>query len=153
MDAGNAAAVAVGSIEDGRIHVRRRGAECEEVGRDPVDGRAASLDELDRSAGPVCPMTKQATHHPDGAPLALVIPEPEGRCQVGNDIVIVTRVQRDLRGSARLDHRAHHIEGRVPIERSDLDGNHGLELGEPSPETVAQLAATCRRLQIEADER
>ena len=48
---------------------------------------------------------------------------------------------------------ADDVERLVAVERRDLDGDDGRDLGEAAPEGVRQRPAADRGLQVEADER
>ena len=85
----------------------------------------------------------------DGAAGAL---EAERRHQVGDDVVVVARVERDV-VAAGVDDRADDVERLVAVEGRDLDRDHALDLGEAPPEGVRERPAADGRLQVEADDR
>ena len=48
---------------------------------------------------------------------------------------------------------ADDVEGPVAVEGSDLDGDHSVDFGEPTPEAIRQVRSADRFLKVEADER
>ena len=78
--------------------------------------------------------------------------EPEWRHEVGDDGIVVSRVERDVVAPG-IDDRPDDVEGLIAVERRNLDGDDGGYLGKSAPERVRQRPAAHRRLQVEADER
>src|SRR5947209_631573 len=76
----------------------------------------------------------------------------EGGDEVGHDRVVVARVEGDV-GAAARGQGAGDVERRVAIEGGHLDGHHGLDLEERSPEGLVQDPSADGRLEVEAEER
>ena len=88
-----------------------------------------------RSAGRVCPRA-----------------QVELREQIGDDVVVVACVERNLAAAPGLGYCAHDIQRLVAVERRDLDRHHIRDFDEFAPEGIGQHLPAHRRLQIEADD-
>src|SRR4051812_27416940 len=115
-----------------------------------ITKRLRAAEEIDGCLRPHRPLPEQATVEPTHDGLA-THDDGEWGDQVGDDAIVVAGVKGDVRSSA-LDHGAHDVDGRVSIERRDLDRPDAGNLGEGPPERVAERSSSHRRLQVEAEE-
>ena len=74
------------------------------------------------------------------------------RQQIGDDRVVVARVERDVVAAA-LGHAAVDVQRAIAIERRDLDRDDALDVEEAAPESAIEDAPADRRLQVEAEDR
>ena len=65
-----------------------------------------------------------------------LIPERKRRQQVVQDIVVISGIERDFLSAAGFSQSAHDVDRLIPIEGSDLDCDHIVDLGELAPEFV-----------------
>src|SRR4051812_46548430 len=77
-------------------------------------------------------------------------PADEWTEQIGNDVVVVSRIQRDV-PPPRRQGRAHHVARAVTIERRHLDRDDVLDLAETPPECLVEHAPAYRRLEVEPE--
>jgi hypothetical protein len=89
----------------------------------------------------------------DSPPARSAIRLESERCyEVGDDRIVIPRVQRDVI-AAGVDDCANDVERLISVEWCDLDGNDRRNLDKPPPERVRERTAADRRLQIEPDDR
>ena len=93
-------------------------------------------------------MAEQAAAETDGAG-----GEAEFGEQIGDDVVVVAGVERDLGGASALGNGAGNVDGLVAVERRDLDRAHGGDFAEGAPEFVREQPAADRGLKVESAER
>src|SRR5579884_2123807 len=154
VDAGDAAAEAVGRIEHGSVRIR------EFVGRtQQFDGNRSSttdngmtlVQQLDRLPCPHRPLAEQPA---DDA--SLDGPSTDGKAigreQIENDVIVIAGVQGNIL-AAGLGDGTNNIEGLVAIERRDLDGHHALNFEELPPEAIRQKTAADSGLKIKTHDR
>ena len=75
----------------------------------------------------------------------------ERREQIGDDVVVIARVERDLVAAAGVGDSAHDVQCLVAVERRDLDRHNIVDFDEFTPEAVGQRLPPHRRLQIETN--
>jgi len=71
---------------------------------------------------------------------------------VHTDFVVVAGIERDV-VAAGFGDGADHVQSLVPVEGSDLDGDHVLDFGEAPPERIRQHASAGGRLEVKAEQR
>src|SRR5262249_55610326 len=74
------------------------------------------------------------------------------RQEVNDDAIIVSRIESNVPGPARLGDRAYDIEGSVSIEGRDLDRQHVGDFHEPPPEVERKNPSPRGGLKIKAHE-
>ena len=115
------------------------------------DAALALVEQLDRPASSRPPSARAARRR-SGARPSSADGEAERREQVGDDVVVVAGVERDVVAPG-LGDGPDDVERLVAVERRDLDRDDVLDLGEAPPERVRQQPAAHRGLEVEADER
>src|SRR4029077_5406421 len=103
-----------------------------------------TIEQFHHAPRPYRPVAQQSAGDTHG-----LLAEAEWREQVDCDAIVVSGVERDLAGAARLGERAHHVKRLVTVERSHFDGYDVLDLDKLAPELVGQNAPAHRWLQIE----
>ena len=98
--------------------------------------RLHSLEQRDRRAGSRPPTARAARRRSRTRPPP---PTPERGQQVGDDVVVVAGVERDVR-RGRSRRAPAHVERLVAVERRDLDRHDARDLDERAPERVASSA-------------
>ena len=149
MEAGDAAAEAVGGVEEGGVAVGDINTEAEEVGGGI--GEAAALMQRDGFFSPDRPVTEEPARDAELNGATVGSGEAEGREKVSDDGVIVSGVERDV-VTAGLGDRTNDVEGLVAVEGSDLDGDDVFDFNEATPEGIRQRATADAGLQVEADD-
>src|SRR3569833_743686 len=135
----NAAAELIRRVEDRRIGVRDLRSQRERL-------RSGVLQQQHGEARPHRPVAEQPADAPQAPP-----PEIDFCREIGHDVVVVPRVERNLPGAAAFRHRANHINRLIAIEGRNLDRHYVANLHKPPPERIRQDPPADRRLQIKPD--
>jgi hypothetical protein len=138
MNTGDAPGKAVGGIEESGVRVGELMCAHDPLRRDRARCAPSGdlVQQLDRTPRPDCPLTEQTAHEGRSAPI-----EPIPREQVEDDGVVVASVEGDLVCPAGLRETTNDVDRGVAVERSNLDCDNLLELGEPAPEVDVEAPA------------
>src|SRR5690606_19721272 len=120
-------------VGDGRVEREQLGGDVGTVGQ-----RADALEQFDRAAGPHAPVAEQASAYAQrhGATVAR---HGEGLQQIGDNVVVVARVESEAFFGVGVDDAPHDVDRAVPVEGRLLDTDHLWDRGELGPELAAQV--------------
>ena len=79
--------------------------------------------------------------------------KPMRRQQIHHNIVVITRIKRNILHPPRSHNPANHIQRLIPIKRRDLNPHHRLNLCKTPPKIKRQHTPAHSRLQIKTHHR
>ena len=142
MNARNTSLKIVRGIEDGGIRICDLLGERQQFAGNRVGVLLGEGEVRNGSLRPHRPMPQQAAG--DSERLSA---EVKPREQVIQNVVIISRVESDFLGAARLRQSADHVERLIAVKGSDLDRDDVFNFNELPPEFVGQQTTADRGLQ------
>ena len=104
---------------------------------------------------PLCPHRPMPQKPPHNAHIhtRAIAPKPVRRQQIHHNIIVIPRIERNIRHPSRSHNPANHIQRLVPIKRRDLNPHHRLNLCKTPPKIKRQHTSPHSWLQIKPHHR